>query len=290
MPTLPRRTFLTCAAAMVTAHAADAPAPRPGCQANAWNLDPTRFDLLLTALREMKELEFQGFETNIRFLQPQLERATETRTRLEATGLEFVGAHTNLPEYERAGAESAAAAVAKVAGEARQFGARALVVSHAGLSPAGEFSEQALAAKVRALDLAGRRAADSGLVLAYHNHQPEFRNRAAEESALVRRTDPKLVSLMFDIGHAWLAYPEAVAFFEAHHARVFGLHVRDFHNRVSVPLGEGEFPLGKLADAIRKTGWHGWLIDEEERPDEPDKPGKRATGPSRRTMKTVFGV
>ena len=88
MPTLRRRTFLAGAAAMAAGHAADAPLPRPGCQTNAWNLDPARFDLLLTALREMKELEFQGFETNIRFLQPQLERAAETRTRLEATGLE----------------------------------------------------------------------------------------------------------------------------------------------------------------------------------------------------------
>ncbi|MGA3019683.1 MAG: sugar phosphate isomerase/epimerase family protein [Bryobacteraceae bacterium] len=290
MPTLRRRTFLACAGAMAVAHAADAPSPRPGCQTNAWNLDPARFDLLLTALREMKELEFQGFETNIRFVQPQLEHAAEARARLEAFGLEFIAAHTNLPEYVIAGPESAAAAVTKLAAEAKQFGARALVVSHAGLSPTGEFSEQALAAKVRALELAGRRAADAGLVLVYHNHQPEFRNQAAEESALVQRTDPKLVSLMFDIGHAWLAYPDAVAFFEAHHARVYGLHVRDFHNRVSVPLGEGEFPLRKLADAIRKTGWHGWLIDEEERPDEPDKPGKRATGPSRRTMKAVFGV
>jgi len=290
MPALRRRTFLAGVAAVAAAHAADAPSARPGCQANAWNLDPARFDLLLTALREMRELEFQGFETNIRFVQPQLEHAAEARARLEASGLEFVGAHTNLPEYEKAGPESAAAAVTKLAGEARQFGARALVVSHAGLSATGEFSEQALAAKARALDLAGRRAADAGLVLAYHNHQPEFRNGAAEESALVRRTDPQLVSLMFDIGHAWLAYPDAVAFFEAHHARVYGLHVRDFHNRVSVPLGEGEFPLRKLAGAIRETGWHGWLIDEEERPYDPDKPGKRATGPSRRTMKAVFGV
>jgi sugar phosphate isomerase/epimerase len=290
MPTLPRRTFLAGIAATAAAHAAGAPPPRPGCQANAWNLDPARFDLLLTALGEMKELEFQGFETNIRFVQPQLDRATEARARLDAIGLEFVGAHTNLPEYEKAGPESAAAAVAKLAGEARQFGAHALVLSHAGLSPTGEFSAAALEAKVRALDLAGRRAMDAGLVLAYHNHQPEFRNQAAEASALAGHTDPKLVSLMFDIGHAWLAYPDAVAFFEAHHARVFGLHVRDFHNRVSVPLGEGEFPLRQLADAIRRTGWHGWLIDEEERPNDPDKPGKRATGPSRRTMKAIFGV
>ncbi len=275
---------------MAVARAAGAPQPRPGCQANAWNLDPARFDLLLTAIREMKELDFQGFETNIRFVQPQLGHAAEARARLDAFGLEFIAAHTNLPEYQRAGPEGAGAAATKLAGQARQFGAHALVVSHSGLSATGHFSQQALEAKVRALDEVGRRVAEAGLVLAYHNHQPEFRNGAAEETAFLAGTDPKLVWLMFDIGHAWLAYPDAVAFFEAHHERVFGLHVRDFHNRVSVPLGEGEFPLRDLAQAIRKTGWHGWLIDEEERPNDADKPGKRATGPSRRTMKVVFGV
>lgn len=290
MPTLRRRTFLASAAAAIAARAADAPMSRPGCQANAWNLDPARFDLLLTALREMKELEFQGFETNIRFVQPQLEHAAEARARIEASGLVFIAAHTTVPEYLHAGPEGAATAAAKLAVQAKQFGAQAIVVSHSGLSQTGEFSEQALAAKARALDMVGQRIAEAGLVLAYHNHQPEFRNGAAEETALLRATDPKYVSLMFDIGHAWLAYPEAVSFFETHRDRVFGLHVRDFHNRVTVPLGQGEFPLQKLADTIRKTGWHGWLIDEEERPDEPDKPGKRATGPSRRTMKTIFGV
>jgi inosose dehydratase len=290
MPAIRRRAFLAGAAAMAAARAAGAPLPRPGCQANAWNLDPARFDLLLTAVREMKELEFQGFETNIRFVQPQLEHAAKARARLDAIGLEFIAAHTNLPEYERAGLEGAGAAAAKLADQARQFGAHALVISHGGLSSTGQFPEQAVDGKAKAMNMVGRRVADAGLVLAYHNHQPEFRNGAAEETALLARTDPKLVWLMFDIGHAWLAYPEVVPFFEAHHDRVFGLHVRDFHNRVSVPLGEGEFPLRSLAEAIRKTGWHGWLIDEEERPNDADKPGKRATGPSRRTMKTVFGV
>ena len=33
---------------------------RAGCQANGWNLDPAKFDLLLTAVREMKELGFEA--------------------------------------------------------------------------------------------------------------------------------------------------------------------------------------------------------------------------------------
>jgi sugar phosphate isomerase/epimerase len=263
---------------------------RPGCQANAWNLDPQRFDLLLTAVREMKELGFQGFETNIRFVQPQLNRLQEARAQLDAIGLEFVGAHTGLPDYEKLGMEKFGDAITKVVEQARQFGAHALVVSHKGLSPTGEFQKAALERKTQALNAAGKRCADGGLVLAYHNHHPEFSNHAAEETGLIEQTDPKLVYLMLDIGHAWIADPDAISVFAAHPARAFGLHVRDFHNKVSVPLGQGEFPLRELAAVIQKTGWSGWLIDEEERPDMADKPGKLATGPSRKTMKEVFGV
>ncbi len=291
MSMLSRRTVLAgLTGALTTRAAAGAALPRPGCQANGWDLDPNRFDLLLTALKEMKELGFQGFETNIRFLQPQLGRVSEARAALEATGLIFVGAHTNLGNYDALGLEKAAGAIAKVAAQARQFGATALVVSGGGLGQNGEFTAEALQKKARMMDLAGRACADAGLVMAYHNHQLEFRNKAAEATGLFENTDPKGVSFMLDIGHAWLADPDVISFFAARQARVFGLHVRDFHNRESVPLGQGEFPLRELAAVIRKTGWHGWLIDEEERPNMPHKPGKAATGPSRKTMKEIFGV
>ena len=174
---LSRRMFLAGAGAL--AAPSSAALPRPGCQGNAWNLDPARFDLLLAALRDMKTLDFAGFETNIRFLQPQLVRVAEARAAIQQTGLVFIGAHTGLPQADTAG---------KLVEQARQFDARSLVVSHSGLSPTGQFSKNDLDAKVKALDLAGARAADAGLVLAYHNHQPEFRNSAAEAARLMNRS------------------------------------------------------------------------------------------------------
>jgi len=289
---LSRRSLLTSAAGLLAAMRVPGALKglRAGCQANGWNLDPAKFDLLLTAIREMKELGFEGFETNIRFFQPQLGDVAQAKAAVDAIGLEFVAAHTNLPNYQKLGMEGTGNEITKLAEQAKQFGAHALVLSHGGLSKTGEFTQEALDQKAQALNVSGRRCADAGLTLAYHNHQPEFQNNAAEQLGLLEKTDPKLVYCMMDIGHAWLANPDAIRVFAANPGRVFGLHVRDFHNRQSVPLGQGEFPLKELAAVIRRTGWKGWLIDEEERPNLADKPGKAATGPSRATMKAVFGV
>src|SRR5215471_15891325 len=128
--TLTRRNLIQQGAALLAA-ASTPPArsqnkrPRPGCQANAWNLDPANFDLLLTAIKEMKELGFAGFETNIRFVQPQLSRAQQAREAIGQYGLEFIGAHTGLPNYEKLGAENFGDQITKLAADAKQFGARA---------------------------------------------------------------------------------------------------------------------------------------------------------------------
>jgi sugar phosphate isomerase/epimerase len=221
----------------------------------------------LTAIGEIRELGFEGFKTNIRFFQQQLEKVAETRAALQAIGLEFIGTHTGLPNYQKLG-NRAGNEVTKLAEQAKQFGARALVVSRCGLSKTGEFTEEALDQKAQALNIAGKRCSDAGLVLAYHNHQPEFQYHEAEELGLLKKTDPKLLHCMMDIGHAWLPDSDAISIFGANPGRVFGLHVRDFHNRESVPLGQDEFLLKELAALIRKTGWTGrtWRINQARRP------------------------
>ncbi len=145
-----RRGVLTGLAGALAFRAGDAATlPRPGCQANGWDLDPNRFELLLTAVKEMQELGFQGFETNIRFVQPQLAKVAEARGALDAIGLEVIGAHTNLGNYETQGIEKTAADIAKLAAQAKQFGAKALVLSNKGLSQDGEFPAEALKQKAR---------------------------------------------------------------------------------------------------------------------------------------------
>ena len=86
----------------------------------------------------------------------------------------------------------------------------------------------------------------------------------AEIEELLRRTDPQLVYLLLDLGHAYREHTDLVAFFTKHHARIDAMHLRDIRGTEQVPLGQGELDFPGLASLIRQTGWSGWLTDEEE--------------------------
>ena len=68
------------------------------------------------------------------------------------------------------------------------------------------------------------------------------------------------------------------------------MHLRDFRGKTQAPLGTGDLDLGPLTAAVRKAGWSGCLLAEEERPDPKDKPGDSATGPARQALRRTFGI
>jgi sugar phosphate isomerase/epimerase len=92
-----------------------------------------------------------------------------------------------------------------------------------------------------------------------------------------------------DAGHAYRARTDIPAFFSRHAARIDGMHLRDFKNDDQVPLGEGEFDLKPLVAAVERTGWPGWIINEEERLNDV-KPGDAAVAPARKQVRKLFGV
>lgn len=277
---LSRRTLLISGAGLAFAQTRG---PRPGVQTNAWDIEEGNFASLLSVLARIRKLDFAGFETNIRFLRSEFTRPAEARRKFADLGLTAIGAHYGLVEPYQPDI------IVRDAAGAASVGAQYLVTSHKGLSPNGRFTPDQLRAKARFLNETGQRCRAEGIRIAYHNHQPEFANNSAEIEGLLQRTDPDNMMLLWDSGHAWLAGCDLPAFLRRHATRIAGIHVRDYRDRKSVPLGQGTVPLGDLASAIRQARWAGWLIDEEERPNEP-KPEERAVQPSREHMRKVFGV
>jgi sugar phosphate isomerase/epimerase len=240
------------------ARAADAPRNPVACQTNAWQIKQNDFAELLARLGDLKGLGYEAFECNVRFVKGQFSRGREARAEIEKTGVAFYGSHVGL----RLAVDEIEPLVEGVAA----LGATRFVLSGAGkaLTDDGRLDQKALAAKTEAITRVASRCRRAGLRLTYHNHRTEFLEHGAEVEAIVQRTDPELVWLLLDVGHAFLEKADVPAFLRRHHRRIDALHIRDIRGGVQVPLGEGEFPLSALADAIRSTGWPGYLTLEEE--------------------------
>lgn len=292
---LSRRAFLCSipAGAALTAiapRAFAAPGPRIGCQTNAWPLKPGDFTQFLGVLGTLKSLGFEGFETSFRNVQAQYAAAAQARAEIEKTGVACFGVHIFLTEYDPVTRIAPTDLVRVTADGAAALGAQRLIVSGGGLVKDGQVAGRDLAQKVEGLNAAARYCKGKGLKFAYHNHGPEFAAGGAEINGLLAGTDPALVEFLVDCGHAYRAGVDLAAFFTEHRGRIAGLHLRDFKGGVEpqVPLGQGDVDWKPLAAAVKKTGWSGWVLAEEERVDG-SKPGESAARPARETLRALFG-
>jgi len=252
-----------------------------GCQTNAWAIDPRDFTNVLAVIQKVKNYGYDGFETGFANVQTQFGDPAAAKAKLDALGLKFLGVHIFLTQYDAATHVAPAELYERVATGGAKLGAERLILS--GTPPEGEEGRKRKAAE---LNRAGAFAKKLGLKLAYHNHGPEFANHGEEIEFLIRQTDPALVWFLMDAGHAFRAGADIPGFFLQHYARLTGMHIRDTKDGKETPLGTGEFPLEALAAAIRKTGWSGWLINEEERVG--GKPGDEAVKPARDALFRIF--
>lgn len=277
-----RRTFLAASsAALVWAKSSSI---RVGCQANGFPLKTNDFPGLLKILESMKSLGYTGFECNYRFLEGEFDRAAAAREQIKETSVTFIGAHASMEQI--AGAKGA-----RILSGVSALGADCIVMSGKGLSPEGKFEKSALLQKARELERLAGMLKEKGLKLAYHNHNPEFADRNAEIEGLAENTNPALVSFLMDAGHGYLGGGNPAAFLAAHSKRIYGIHLKTFKGKDvkgQVPLGQGDFDFQDLAAAVKKTGWSGWIIDEEG--GGPRGGNTAALGPDREYIRKLFGV
>ena len=259
---------------------------RLGCQTNAWPVDPSRPETLFAALRAIKGLGFTGFETGFRNILPlAAEPALFAKHTLDLT---LFGVHIFLPEYDNSTLLAPANLTLEVAKAAAALGAERLILSGAPASAGGELSFDFVQRKASALNSLGRETSRLGLSLAYHNHGPELTGLNPEIDVLLNETDPDLLSLVLDAGHAFRSGIDLPPFLRRHALRVAGIHLRDFHGAEQVPLGSGDFPLAPIAAVLDQQHWSGWLLAEEERSDG-SKPAELAATPAYAALVRTFG-
>lgn len=123
-----------------------------------------------------------------------------------------------------------------------------------------------------------------GIRLAYHHHMGAYVESPDDINRLMALTDPTMVSLLFDTGHAYFggAY-DPVELLVKHSHRIAHVHCKDVRFRViekarneswsfltgvlngvfAVP-GDGDIDFAGVLQALKDTGYNGWLVVEAE--------------------------
>ncbi|MGC1784094.1 MAG: sugar phosphate isomerase/epimerase [Acidobacteriaceae bacterium] len=263
------------------------PGIRFGAQTNAWAINPKDFSSFLAVLGQVRQIGYTGFETGFANVMQQFSSPQTGRAEIEKTGLTFFGMHVYLPHrmYDPATNLPPASLYKKIAPGGVALGAHHLIFSGAPCDTAEQLQH-----KIAGLNAAGQYSKSVGLPLAYHNETAqESQSKLGELEALYDRTDPEYVSFLLDCGHAYEGGMNVPAFARKHHARIVGLHLRDYKDGKQVVLGDGTFPLKELAAALKQVHWHGWVLNEEERLNG-SKHGSEYMKPAFQAMRGAFSA
>jgi inosose dehydratase len=123
----------------------------------------------------------------------------------------------------------------------------------------------------------------TGLRTVFHNHCATFVETPAEIDALMARTDPSLVGLCLDTGHAAFGGGNPIATFDKWQGRIWHMHLKDcdpdirqraraekwdyptsVRHGVFCELGKGEVDFPAVLDRLRGIHYDGWLVVEQD--------------------------
>jgi inosose dehydratase len=121
------------------------------------------------------------------------------------------------------------------------------------------------------------------MTVVVHHHAGTFVETPQEIERLLAETDPDLVGLLLDTGHAVYGGADPVDILRRHGRRVRYLHLKDaradelrrvrttdvamgeaWKRGVFCPLGEGVVDFPRVVEALRRDAYDGWLIVEQD--------------------------
>jgi inosose dehydratase len=123
------------------------------------------------------------------------------------------------------------------------------------------------------LTVLGKRTADLGIPLGYHNHMGTLSENPEGLDWILAASDPKYVHLELDIAHYFQGGGDPVKAIEKYSDRLLFMHLKDVekltptgtppsHSYRFVELGRGQVNVKAAMDALKRVGFKGWAIVE----------------------------
>jgi inosose dehydratase len=124
---------------------------------------------------------------------------------------------------------------------------------------------------------------EAGLRTVFHHHCATFVETPQEIQALMERTDPTLLGLCLDTGHATYGGGSPADLLQQFRERIWHVHFKDCDPRVAAQalteewdyqtalrhglfceLGKGSVDFAALLGTLQTTGYNGWIVVEQD--------------------------
>ncbi|WFB35182.1 sugar phosphate isomerase/epimerase [Kiritimatiellota bacterium B12222] len=144
--------------------------------------------------------------------------------------------------------------------------------------PAGiDFAnEEVVSNLIKGLDEAGKKMADAGQVLTYHNHAHEFFKKDGKTilSRIYEETNPQYLQGEIDVHWVQRGGENPITWMEKLNGRLPLLHLKDYMvdpsgNPQFAELGNGTLPLKEIVAAAEKSGCQHYIVEQDVCPVDP---------------------
>ena len=147
----------------------------------------------------------------------------------------------------------------------------------------------------------GKRTADLGIPLGYHNHLNTISEHPANLNKVLEASDPKFVKLELDTAHSLAGGGDPAKAIEEYHDRLLFLHLKDVvdiplstpHAKYPfkfVELGRGRVDLPAVFRALEKIKYSGWAVVELDRVPDKSRTPKESAVISKNYLEEKIGV
>jgi inosose dehydratase len=151
----------------------------------------------------------------------------------------------------------------------------------------------------RLLTELGRRTADLGIPLGYHNHMGNLGQSPDEVARVLDASDPRFVKLELDTAHYAQAGGDPAEAVRRYAGRLLFMHVKDVESPVPgagpgsyrfVELGRGSVDFPSFFAALEGIRFSGWAIVELDEPVDPTRTPKDSAEYARAYLEQTLGL
>ena len=146
----------------------------------------------------------------------------------------------------------------------------------------------------------GKRTADLGISLGYHNHMGTLGERPEEVDQILQAADPRYARLELDVAHYFQGGGDPAKAIEKYHDRLLFSHIKDVEPISDAPagkrpfrfveLGRGHVDLPAVFAALRQVNFRGWAIVELDAVPDKSRTPKDSASISKKYLEEKLGV